>query len=139
MALGINLRVNMHSSVREIRTRLLLLLVKAFVIVLFLSVFFFVAIVSFVLTSPLAPFSMPFTGVLQGYYLGHGSWDGAEVLFNSNNELKSLNTILLDKDQRIILERGRDSVFKVDSVYEIQSRDLVLPIDRNGERIGSLV
>lgn len=132
----------MRSSVQEIRTRLFLLLVRTFVIVLFLSVFFFLAIVSFVLTSPSAssaPFSMPFIGALQGYYLGHGGWDGVEVVFNSNDELKSLSTILLDKDQRILLDRDAGSDWTFDSTYEIRPDDLVLPIDVNGQKIGSLV
>ncbi len=129
----------MQSSVREIRTRLFLLLVRAFVIVLSLSLLFFLTIVSYVLTSPSAPFSLPFSGALEGYYVGHGSWDGVETVFNSNDEFKHLNTILLDKEQRIILNRDSGSVSTVGSAYKIRPKDLVIAIDANGERVGSLV
>ena len=128
-----------HSSVHEIRLRLLFLLSRAFVVVLFLSLFFFLAIFSYFLTSPSSNFSPPFFGVLQGYYIGQGNWDGVDSAFESNNELKSLSTILLDKEQRIILDRRPDSVSTVGSIYEIQQGDIVFPLNVQGEKIGSLV
>ncbi len=128
-----------HSSVREIRTRLLFLLTRAFVTVLFLSLFFFLTIFSYFLTSPSSNFSPPFTGVLQGYYIGHGNWDGVESAFESNSELKSLSTLLLDKEQRIILDRITDSVSTAGSSYEIQHGDIMFPLNVQGEKIGSLV
>ncbi len=129
----------MQSSVREIRIRLLLLLVRAFVIVLFLSLFFFLAVVSYVLTSSSAPFPMPFTGALEGYYRGRGSWDGVETVFQSNHQLQLLNSILLDENQHIILDRDSDAATTVGSVYEIQSEDLAQSIELDGQLVGSLI
>jgi signal transduction histidine kinase len=117
---------------------LLILLTRAFVLVLFLSLFFFLAVFSYFLTSPSSNFSPPFFGVLQGYYIGHGSWDGVESAFESNSELKSLRAILLDKEQRIILDRRPGSVSTAGSSYEIQHGDIIFPLHVQGEKIGSL-
>ena len=129
----------MQSSVREIRTRLLSLLVRAFVFVLFLSLFFFLSVVSYFLTSRTSPISMPFTGALQGYYMGHGSWDGVESVFESIPELDSQNILLLDKEQRIVLDRNPDSASTTGSSYEIRDNDLALPLEVNGQKVGELV
>ena len=109
----------MQSSVREIRTRLLSLLVRAFVFVLFLSAFFFLVLISYFLTSSTSPIAIPFTSALQGYYIGHGSWDGVEVVFDTIREMNSLNTVLLDKDQRVILNHDAYSTLTIGSKYEI--------------------
>ncbi|HEU0296287.1 MAG TPA: ATP-binding protein [Anaerolineales bacterium] len=127
----------MQSSVREIRTRLLLLLARAFVIVLFLSLFFVLVLVVYFLTSSVA--RLPFVGSLQGYYIGHGSWDGVEVVFASDAELNSISALLLDEDGHILVNHAQDSNLTVGSVYEIQPNDLVLALDANGERVGVLV
>ena len=134
----------MHPSVREIRTRLLFLLGRAFVLVLFLSLFFFLMIFSYILTSPSPGIPMPFSGVLEGYYIGNGSWDGVASAIDSS-EFKSLSTILLDKEQRIIVDRrydpssGTSSVSAVGSSYEIRSSDFVFPLSVQGEKIGTLI
>ena len=134
-----------QSSVHEIRIRLLFLLTRAFVVVLFLSLFFFLTIFSYFLTSPSSNFSPPFSGVLQGYYIGHGGWDGVDSAFEANKELKSLRMVLLDKEQRIILDRRTDpstgisSVSTAGSIYEIQRGDIMFPLNVQGEKIGSLV
>jgi len=129
----------MYSSVREIRNRLLSLLVRAFVFVLFLSLFFFLFIVIYFLASQNSPVSPPFVNTLQGYYMGHGSWDGIGTVFDSIDELNSFNAILLDEDQRVILDRDADPVSTIGSSYKIQPDDLALNLEANGERIGWLV
>jgi signal transduction histidine kinase len=129
----------MQSSVREIRIRLLSLLVRAFVFVLFLALAFFLSVVSYFLTSQTSPISMPFTGVLQGYYMGHGTWDGVETVFESIKELDSLDSLLLDKDQRIVLDRDSDPGTKVGSTYTVTSNDFTLNLKTNGQKVGTLV
>lgn len=127
----------MQSSVREIRTRLLLLLARAFVIVLFLSLFFVLALVVYFLTSSVA--RLPFVGALQGYYIGHGSWEGVKVVFETDAELNSINGLLLDEDGHVLVNHAQDSNLAVGSVYEFQPNDVVLALDANGERVGVLV
>ena len=129
----------MHSSVREIRTRLFLLLGRAFVIVLLLSLFFFLSIFSYFLSQPSSNAPIPFVEVLKGYYLGHGNWEGVAPVFETNPELKSLSTLLLDKDQRVVLDHRFDSVSPVGSIYEIHPGDLALELNIKDERVGTLV
>jgi len=129
----------MYSSVREIRNRLLSLLVRAFVFVLFFSLIFFLFVVIYFLASQNSPVSPPFVNTLQGYYMGHGSWDGIDTAFDSIDELNSFNAILLDEDQRIILDRDADPVSTVGSSYKIKPDDLALNLEANGARIGWLV
>ncbi|MBL8101279.1 MAG: HAMP domain-containing protein [Anaerolineales bacterium] len=129
----------MYSSVREIRTRLLSLLVRAFVFVLLLSLFFFLSIVSYFLTSQTSPIPMPFTGAIKGYYIGHGNWDGVETVFDTIDELSSLETLLLDKDHRIVLDRDSDPVSTAGSTYELKPSDFALDLEMGGQKIGLLV
>jgi signal transduction histidine kinase len=129
----------MHSSVGEIRTRLLSLLVRAFVFVLSLALVFFLAAVSYFLTARASPISMPFTGALQGYYMGHGSWEGVETIFGSINELNSLDILLLDASQHIVVDRDSNPLSTVGSRYEIRPNDLALNMEENGQRVGVLV
>jgi len=129
----------MQTSIGEIRTRLLLLLLRAFVIVLSLSFLFFVTVAGYFLTSSPNPFHAQIANSLEGYYIGHGGWAGVDAVFESTRALNSLNTILLDKDQRIILDRRPDSVAKVGSRYEFEQRDLIISLKANEDQIGYLV
>jgi len=129
----------MYSSVREIRNRLLSLLVRAFLFVLFSSLLFFLFAVIYFLASQNSPVSPPFINTLQGYYIGHGSWDGIDTVYDSINELNSFKAILLDEDQRVILDRDADPVSTVGSSYKIQPDDLALDLEANGQRVGWLV
>ena len=128
-----------QSSVGEIRTRLLLLLLRAFVIVLFLSFLFFITVAGYFLTSSPNPFHAQVANSLEGYYIGHGGWDGVETVFESSRALNSLNTILLDKDQRIILDRRPNSGVDLGSRYAFNDHDLIINLNVRGNRIGYLV
>ena len=69
----------MQSSVDEIRRRLLFLLLRAFVIVLFLSFLFFTFLIGYFLTSSSTfPVPFPFVSALEGYYLAKGNWEGVK-------------------------------------------------------------
>ncbi len=129
----------MQSSVRDIRTRLFILLGRAFVIVLLMSAFLFLVSVGYFLTFSSNSPSMPFVSSLEGYYLSHESWDGVNEVFEASDELNSLNTVLLDQDQRIILDRRPDSVSTVGSIYNPQPEDVVFDLTMRDEKIGSLI
>ena len=129
----------MQSSISEIRRRLLFLLLRAFVIVLFLSFLFFTLVVGYFLTSPSASSPFDFVNTLEGYYLAKGSWDGVESVFASMDEFDSMSTILLDNDRRILLDRRPDSVSRAGSIYQIQPDDVVINLTARGEQVGYLV
>lgn len=135
----------MYSSVREIRQRLLNLLLRAFVVVLFLSFLFFTLLIGYFLTSSSTPIPFPFVSTLEGYYLANGTWDGVESIFTSLNGLDEMSSLMLDKDHRIILDRRPASVSDtsstptVGSVYDIQTKDVVFNLFANNETVGYLV
>src|SRR5215213_2648084 len=129
----------MQSSVGEIRRRLLFLLLRAFVIVLFLSFLFFTFIIGFFLTSSSTPVPFPFVSSLEGYYLAKGSWDGAETVFESTNGLHRLNALLLDRDQHIVVDRRPGSVSNIGSRYEPEQGDVVIDLKLREEPVGYVV
>lgn len=129
----------MQSSVGEIRRRLLFLLLRAFVIVLFLSFLFFTLIIGYFLTSSSTPVPFPFVSTLEGYYLARGNWEGVELVFDSMRGLDSIRTLLLDHNQRVVLDRRPHSVMTAGSSYEIQEDDVVFPLTAHGEPVGYLV
>ena len=135
----------MQSSVSEIRRRLLFLLLRAFVIVLFLSFLFFTLIIGYFLTSSSTPVPFPFVSTLEGYYLARGSWDGVETVFDSMNDMDSRsgfdsrNALLLDGEHRIILDRRSEFASTEGSTYEIVQEDVVFDLNVRGENVGYLV
>lgn len=135
----------MHSSTHEIRQRLLTLLLRAFVVVLFLSFLFFTIIIGYFLTSSSTPIPFPFVSTLEGYYLAKGNWDGVESVFTAVGGLDEMSTLMLDKDHRIILDRrpdaasGTSSTPTIGSVYEIQDEDVVFSLVAQNETVGYLV
>lgn len=129
----------MHSSVSQIRRRLLFLLLRAFVIVLFLSFVFFTFIIGYFLTSSSTPVPFPFVSTLEGYYIAKGNWEGIETVFESTNGLHSMSTLLLDNEQRVILDRRPNFVLPVGSTYELRQNDVVFDLKVRGENIGHLV
>src|SRR5215208_2349047 len=129
----------MQSSIGEIRRRLLFLLLRAFVIVLFLSFLFFTLIIGYVLTSSSTPIPFPFVSSLEGYYLAKGNWEGAETVFESTNGLHKLNALLLDPDQRILVDRRPNSSDAIGSRYEVEQGDVLIDLNVHDELVGYVV
>ena len=128
-------------SVSQIRLRLLSLLGRAFLGVLLLLLILFPIITAYVLTnfSETASLRFPLIGYLEGYYEGRGSWDGVESAFQLFDAFPPEYTLLLDKDDRIILDGGRASVSTVGSIYEFSATDIPFVLISGGEKIGTLV
>jgi len=131
----------MKSSVSQIRLRLLSLLGRAFLGILLLLLFLFPIATAYVLTtfSQTVSLHFPIIGHLEGYYFGHGNWDGVESIFWFYDDFPPEYTVLLDREDRIILDGGLASVSTVGSIYEFGSRDIGLPLNVNNEKVGTLV
>ena len=129
----------MQSSVGEIRRRLLFLLLRTFVIVLFLSFLFFTFIIGYFLTSSSTPVPFPFVSSLEGYYLAKGNWEGAETVFESTNGLHRLNALLLDQDRYIVVDRRPGSVSNIGSRYEPEQGDVVIDLKVHDKPVGYVV
>jgi len=128
-------------SVNQIRSRLLLLLGRAFLGVLFLLIFLFPIITAFVLTnySEKASLRFPLVSSLEGYYQGRGSWDGVESVFQRFDSFPPEYTLLLDADNRIVLDGGKASVSTVGSRFEFDSTDIKFQLYAGGQKVGTLV
>jgi two-component system OmpR family sensor kinase/two-component system sensor histidine kinase BaeS len=129
----------MHSTVGEIRRRLLFLLLLAFGIVLLLSFLFFTFTLGYFLTSSSTPIPLPFSSTLEGYYLAKGNWDGVESVFDSIRGFDSRRVLLLDADHRIILDRRKDAALPAGSTFLPQNNDRVLNLNVQGKLVGYLV
>jgi len=130
----------MKTPTREIRNRLLFLLSRAFVFALLLSLAFFFAVLSYTILSPrtgqqdrVSP-----TDLLVGYYLGHGSWDGVENIIALDNELSTAPFLLLDENNRIILDQRPDSITQPGSIYEPAPDDILFDLTLNDKKLGAL-
>ena len=130
----------MKTPTREIRNRLLFLLSRAFVFALLLSLAFFFAVLSYAILSPRTgqqEMQSP-TDLLVGYYLGHGSWDGVENIIALDNELSTAPLLLLDENNRIILDRRPDSTTQPGSIYEPAPDDILFDLTLNDKKLGAL-
>jgi signal transduction histidine kinase len=131
----------MKTSTREIRNRLLFLLSRAFVFALLLSLAFFIAVLSYAVLSPRTGrqgWESP-GGLFLGYYVGHGSWEGVEDLITLDTELNTASFLLLDADNRVILDRRPDSKTQPGSIYEPAPDDILLDLTLNDQKLGTLV
>jgi signal transduction histidine kinase len=131
----------MKSSAHEIRRRLLILLLRAYLlVVLFLFMFFFAA-TGYILTDhpDLAKMRFPLVSELEGYYIGRGSWQGVEDTLIFEKPVSAERSMLLDKDMRVILDRGSSATPLVGSRYEITSNDAAFTLTVNNQIIGFFV
>lgn len=129
----------MQTSIQEIRRRLFILLARAFFIVLLLSLIFFISVTGYFLTSSSTPVPFPFVSALEGYYLATGNWNNVEKVFDALNGLDTLDSILLDENQRIMLDRRTDSPAEIDSIYQPTSDDLVIELRVEEKIVGYLI
>src|SRR5688572_25394198 len=130
----------MKTSTREIRNRLLFLLSRAFVFALLLSLAFFIALLSYAVLSPRTGqrgWESP-GGLFLGYYVGHGSWEGVENLIALDNELGTAPFLLLDENNRIILDQRPDSTTQPGSIYEPAPDDMIFDLTLNDKKLGAL-
>ena len=130
----------MKSSVQEIRRRLLALLLRIFLSMILLLLLFFFVGTAYVLTyqPDIAKVRFPFVSTLEGYYIGHGSWDGVEAVLITDTFIPINDSLLLDRDGRIILDHGSVSTPRVGTHFDISPRDATFPLRVNGEEVGVL-
>jgi signal transduction histidine kinase len=131
----------MKSSIHDIRKRLLSLLLRVFLSVVILLLVFFLLSTAYILTyqPDIAQIRFPFVSTLEGYYVGHGNWDGVEAVMTFDRFIPIENSLLLDKDRRIVLDHGNPSTQTIGSYYETAPRDATFVLRANGEVIGTLV
>ena len=136
-------------SIQSIRRRLLMLLLRAFGIVVFLTVLFILLVSAIVIarnagTNPF--YRSPTAIILETYYLGHGSWQGVEAVLEerTNTSIRALRpdwerAILLDASGRVILDHGIAISPLVGKLYIPQSDEIGQPLTINDALIGTLI
>jgi signal transduction histidine kinase len=135
-------------SIRSVRRRLLLLLLRAFGIVVFLTVLLILIAAGVVIsrnagTNPL--YRTPTSIILESYYLGHGSWQGVDAVLeeNTNTSIRALrpdwNQIVLVDDQgRVLLDHGSADTPLVGTVYQTQPNVSEQELILNDQVIGMI-
>ena len=129
----------MQSSVREIRNRLLFLLLRAFVIVVFLSFLFFTIVIGYFLTSSSSPMQSSMANTLEVYYLAKGSWDGIDELFASYHDFRASDILVLDNDHHLVFDLRENPTTTAGSTYQSQDKDSEYPLTARGKTVGYLV
>lgn len=136
---------NPHHSVSHIRRRLFLLLMQAFGAVVLLTVILLlgliVLLVGYVSQND-ETFRPPLAGELEAYYLARGSW--AEVvrlshLASGDPDNDWQRVILLDSDNRILIDHGRTDSPNIGQPYDLDQRPIHFTLRVNGEMVGTLV
>ncbi len=137
------------SSIESIRRRLLMLLLRAFGIVVFLTVGLILLAAAIVITrntgnNPLI--RTPTSIILETYYLGHGSWQGVEAVLGeqTNTSIRALRpdwnrTVLLDTNGNVVLDHGSGSSAMIGKPYTPSPDETVQDLALDGTTIGTLV
>jgi signal transduction histidine kinase len=135
-----------HSnSVRSIRNRLFLLLLRAFVIVVAFLVLFTLLATGLILANPSDTnplYRLPTLARLETYYLAHGNWDGVTLAFDNSLSVESSqwqSSLLLDAQDRIVVEHGRPVDPAIAQIYHPVPGETVIPIEVDGTLVGKLV
>jgi signal transduction histidine kinase len=135
-----------HSeSVRSIRNRLFLLLLRAFGIVVVFIILFTLLVTGLVLTNPSRSnplYRLPTISRLETFYIARGSWDGVNAIFANSLDIEISQwnaSILLDANNRVIVEHGTQIAPALSLTYQPASGETVIPIMANGVVVGKLV
>lgn len=135
-----------HSaSVRSIRNRLFLLLLRAFVSVVAFIVLFTLLTTGIILAYPSQSnplVRLPTVSRLESYYLGRGSFDGVSAIFTNSLDIEAAQwkaSILLDAQNHVIVEHGVQGTPGLSLIYQPSGGETVLPIKINGTLVGKLI
>jgi signal transduction histidine kinase len=133
------------NSVRSIRNRLFLLLLRAFVIVVSFIVLFTLLATGLILANPSETnplYRLPTIARLETYYIARGNWDGVSAIFNNSLEIESAqwqSSLLLDSQDRIVVEHGRPIDPADRPAYQPINGQEIIPIVVNGAVVGKLI
>jgi signal transduction histidine kinase len=136
------------NSIQSIRRRLLLLLLRAFGIVVFLTVLLILIVDVIVIarnagTNPFV--RTPTAIILETYYLGHGSWQGVEEVLEerTNTSIRALRpdwnqTVLIDADGRVVLDHGSVTSSAIGTQFTPRPNETGQALTINGNLIGTI-
>jgi signal transduction histidine kinase len=133
------------STVRSIRNRLFLLLLRAFIIVVAFLILFTLLTTGIILAYPSQSnplYRLPTTARLETYYIARGNWDGVSNIFANSLDIEAAqwkSSILLDSQNHVIVEYGVQVAPALSLTYQPPNGVPVMSIVVNGQVVGKLV
>lgn len=130
-----------EASVRSIQTRLFLLLLRAFIAVVLLTLAIVFGLTTYFLSAPSRfnrPDRMPIVSRLQTYYVARGSWQGVEAIIPLGDRHDWENATLVGPDGKIIIDHGEAETHAGEAYEPVQGSRLV-PIVANQQIVGTLI
>jgi len=132
-------------SIRSIRRRLFILLLRAFGAAVAFLLLFSLLITGFILTRPARTnplFQLPITSGLESYYAARGNWNGVSTVFNNSSGIETSqwqNSLLLDTQGHVIVNHGQPVVPPGSQKYQSVSSDVTIALNANGKVVGTLI
>jgi two-component system OmpR family sensor kinase/two-component system sensor histidine kinase BaeS len=129
-------------SVRSIQTRLIVLLVRAFLAVVLLTLAIVFGVTTYFLSAPTRfnpPERIPIVSRLETFYLARGSWDGVNLIVRFDESHEWENATLVGLDGMILIDRGQLNTPLVGTHYTPVEGSRVVPMMVNHRLIGTLV
>ena len=131
-----------QTAAHHIRQRIIWLIVRAFIGVVLVTVLTVMVITGIALSNSLAipPFNqLPVVPRLEGYYLGHGNWQGVEPILRADPRLVGEKPTLLDAHNQIVIDHGQSDSPKIGTRHQPGVNEINLDLTLNGERVGRLI
>ena len=136
-----------NTTVRPIRARLFILLLRAFTVaVLFITLVILAIIAYFLMNYPsnvIITERLPIVARLETYYLVKDNWQGVEVLVQSDLTADSHRfwnrAILLDAQGKVVLDHGSNQTTLVGTTYVKNATDTIVPILSHEKVVASLL
>jgi len=137
-------------SIKTIQRRLVLLLLRAFLAVVGITILVLIGTTLYEISSNTGknPFyRSPNATILEAYYIGHGSWDGIDALIQAGDapgsrllQLEWEQAILMDKNGNVVLYYGQGGM----PGMEMMNPDMLMhaqafELKANNEVIGTLL
>jgi signal transduction histidine kinase len=134
----------MHkTTVRSIRNRLFLLLLRAFAVVVVLFLLLMLGTTAWVLSYPSREnplYRLPIVARLETYYIARGSWDGVDAAFDNSLNIESNQwraAILLDANNHIVIFHGMPRTNG--PVYILGANEAAVSIIVNNKTVGKFI
>lgn len=131
----------MDNSARQIRQRIIWIILRAFVAVLLVTLLMVILATGAAIAnnSTIPPFrELPILYQLEGYYIGHGSWEGVQALGEDSSSFGTQIT-LMDANGLLVLDQGASDTPRIGQPFQLAERDNLVPVSVGGEVVGKLV
>lgn len=130
----------MDDTARQIRQRIIWIILRAFISVILVSMLLIMVLNGIAISNSLAIspiMRLPIFARLEGYYVGHGSWEGVQDVLATENTSSAIT--LLDMDGRVVIDHGNSAAANLGLPYQATAYDILVDLKVDGQVIGSLV